>query len=443
MLSSATGHHTQRAGVVVVGAGLAGLAAAHRLVSAGVDVTVLEAGPRVGGAMVTDRVDGFRLDRAGRLLGTCAPDLPATPGLAGLRLRPLSPGVIVRTGGRNLRFATPRNARGALTAARVLASAARSPLGGALDQARASAFLNRLAATSDERLLARPDVPAAEALRARGLPPRTVDGYLRPLLAALLSDPDLTTSSRCADLALRGFARSRLALPAGGASAVPELLASALPPGTVRTGVRAVSVSTTSVDTADHGPVACGAVVVATGARAASELLPGLRVPDFHPVTVLHHTADRPPLAEPALVLDADRRGPLSQSVVVSEADPSRTPSGRALITSAVLGPAASEPVTVLDKAARAQLGELYGTSAKHWQLISTHHDAEAVPVMSAPHDFRRPVRMLAGLYVCGDHRDTSSIQGALASGRRAAHAALRDLGIRVTDSGSPFSTAA
>jgi monoamine oxidase len=32
------------------------------------------------------------------------------------------------------------------------------------------------------------------------------------------------------------------------------------------------------------------------------------------------------------------------------------------------------------------------------------------------------------GPYVAGDHRDTSSIQGALVSGRRAARAVVRDL---------------
>lgn len=40
-------------------------------------------------------------------------------------------------------------------------------------------------------------------------------------------------------------------------------------------------------------------------------------------------------------------------------------------------------------------------------------------------------MRLLAGLYVCGDHRDTSTVQGALFSGRRAAEAILTDLGVR------------
>jgi len=45
--------------VVVVGAGLAGLACASRLSATGLDVQVLEASDGVGGRARTDRVDGF------------------------------------------------------------------------------------------------------------------------------------------------------------------------------------------------------------------------------------------------------------------------------------------------------------------------------------------------------------------------------------------------
>ncbi len=47
---------------MVVGAGLAGLAAAYDLQAAGVTVTVLEAGPRVGGKVTSSEVGGLLLD---------------------------------------------------------------------------------------------------------------------------------------------------------------------------------------------------------------------------------------------------------------------------------------------------------------------------------------------------------------------------------------------
>ncbi|MEW2485665.1 NAD(P)/FAD-dependent oxidoreductase [Streptomyces sp. NPDC048411] len=425
MLSTA--HH---ADVVIIGAGIAGLSAAHQLTSAGVSVSVLEAGPRVGGRMTTEEVDGFRLDHIGPLLSTSYPELRAAPGLEGLLLRNFAPGVLVHSEGRQYRNGDARQvrgARGAFKAARALASAPRPPMGGPIDQARLGAALARLATTPAARILARPERTALAALSTRGLPSRTVNGFLRPLLAALLSDPGLTTSSRCADLALRSYARGRLCVPSGGSATLPELLAAALPPGTVRTGVHVTAADTTSVHTKEHGELGCRSLLLATGASAAAELLPGLRVPPFHPVTVLHHTAPAPPPTGASLLLDADRSGPVAHTCVMSEVDPSRAPHGRTLITSTVLG----TPPPDLDRSVRIHLAALYGTPTDDWELLAAHHDPEAVPAMPPPHDLRRPVRLLAGLYVCGDHRDTSTVQGALSSGRRAAHAILGDLGIR------------
>ncbi|MEV6023953.1 NAD(P)/FAD-dependent oxidoreductase [Streptomyces sp. NPDC052036] len=457
-----------QADVVIVGAGVAGLAAAHRLTSAGITTAVLEAAPYVGGRMSTEKVDGFRLDRIGQLLSTAYPELHLTPGLDSLVLRSFAPGVLIHSEGRRHRAGAPvggggaGGARTALSAVRALAAVPRtasaprpvsgtglgrtarslangSRAAGIVAPLRLRAELARIATTPVERLLARPESAARHALAARGIPARAVDGFLRPLLAALLCDPELTTSSRCADLALRSFATGRLCMPEGGADVLPELLARALPPGTVHTGVRATSVSTTSVTTAEHGELRCQAVLLATDASAAAELLPGLRVPDFHPVTVVHHTMEEPPSTGASLLLDADRDGPVAHTAVVSLVDPSRAPVGRALVSSTVLG----MPPDDVDGAVRAHLARLYGTSTTRWETLAVHHTARAVPAMRPPHDLRRPVRLLAGLYVCGDHRDTSTVQGALHSGRRAASALLADLGAGPTRLADPLPTAA
>ncbi|WP_225850855.1 NAD(P)/FAD-dependent oxidoreductase [Streptomyces sp. HPF1205] len=411
-----------------MGAGLAGLAAAHHMLASGLTVTVLEASRRPGGRMATDTVDGFRLDHGPQLLNTAYPELDRTPGLRGLPLAPLAPGALVRVAGRSHRIGRPRGhgpAPGPFT------SPFASPLASPLDKARLGAALGRLAGTAPARLAARTETTAAQALPERGFAPRTVDGYLRPLLAALLCDPELGTSSRVADLVLRGYARGRVCLPVAGAASVPERLAAGLPPGTIRFGTRATEVAVNAVRTEDGAELPCRGVVVATDARSAGELLPGLRVPAFHQVTVVHHAAPRPPLREGVLVLDGDRLGPVSHSLPASEIDPTRAPAGRSLITSVVLGPPPDDD----GKAVRAHLAELYETSTDEWELLAVRTDPRAVPAMPVPHDLRRPARLLAGLYVCGDHRTTSTVQGALLSGRRAAEAAVRDL---VRDASAP-----
>ena len=50
--------------------------------------------------------------------------------------------------------------------------------------------------------------------------------------------------------------------------------------------------------------------------------------------------------------------------------------------------------------------------------------DRLPVHVQAPPTDFQRPVDLGKGLFVCGDHRDCATLNGALVSGRRAATAA-------------------
>jgi predicted NAD/FAD-dependent oxidoreductase len=73
---------------------------------------------------------------------------------------------------------------------------------------------------------------------------------------------------------------------------------------------------------------------------------------------------------------------------------------------------------------------EWFGAPAHKWEHLRTYHIPQALPDQSAPQlgEFARPVRRRRGLYVCGDHVDQASINGAMVSGRRAAEAALQDL---------------
>ncbi|MFD9323426.1 protoporphyrinogen oxidase [Streptomyces sp. NPDC060053] len=84
-----TGHRTGQH-VVVIGAGIAGLAAAHRLLRRGARVTVLEASDRVGGKLLPGEIAGVRVDFGAESMLARRPEAVALAREVGLadRLRP-------------------------------------------------------------------------------------------------------------------------------------------------------------------------------------------------------------------------------------------------------------------------------------------------------------------------------------------------------------------
>ena len=434
---------TSTLNVIVVGAGLAGLACAADLAAAGAAVTVLEASDAVGGRMRTDRVntggrDSFLLDRGFQVFNTSYPQVQRRVDLRALQLSPFTPGMLLHTGAGRLRFTDPTRRpadQGDLLRGRL------SGPGGLAALAALSARDMLLPA----RLLTRaPDRSTLAALAGARIPGELIERMFRPFLAGVFLEDQLETSGRFFHLVWRSMLRGTLCLPRHGIQAVPEQLAAGLPPGTVRLETPARALTGPGVLLADGRELPAGAVVVATGAATAGALLPGLAVPDMRTVTTVYHAAPASPLAEPTLLVDAG--GEILNTCVLSEVSPGYA-AGRALISTSVLGGG-----TDREPAVRARLAELYQTDTAGWEHVDSYTIDGALPVMLPPWPLSRPsrVEVPAGAgsrntdsrstdsrstgagggprrYVCGDHRATGSVQGALASGARAAREVLAD----------------
>jgi phytoene dehydrogenase-like protein len=398
--------------VVVVGAGLAGLACARALTDAGVAAAVLEAGDAVGGRVRTDVVDGMLLDRGFQVHNTGYPEAQRVLDHAALGLRPLAAGALVRVGDRLHPVGDPR--RVPTWAPRT----ALAPIGSLKDKVLVTRLAAEAALHSADTLLARPETTTYDALRARGLSDTVIDRFFRPFLSGVFLEADLTTSSRFFDLVWRSFARGTQCVPATGMQALPEQLATGLD---VRLGTPVAQVRPGTARTAD-GSLTARAVVVATAAPQAAQLLPGLDARASSSGTTHYHLAPEPPVEQAAIVLDGERSGPVANTVVLTNAAPSYAP-GRHLVSSSVVVGDASE------EAVREHLSRIYGVDTAGWEHVAAYAVRDALPRQDPLMGrFRKPVRLEPGRYVCGDHRDSASIQGALVSGRRAAKAVLADL---------------
>ena len=74
----------------------------------------------------------------------------------------------------------------------------------------------------------------------------------------------------------------------------------------------------------------------------------------------------------------------------------------------------------------RAELSGWFGAEqVAGWRFLRAYRIPYAQPPQAPPTQLRRPVALGGGLFICGDHRDSATLDGALLSGRRAAEAVL------------------
>lgn len=405
------------ADVVIVGAGLAGLTAARVLEQNNINVVIVEASDGVGGRVRSDNVDGFILDRGFQVLLTAYPEIHRHLNIPALDLKTFEPGAVVWREGKGTVVSDP------FRRPKTLFSTSFAPIGTIGDKARIALMRAKLKSSDPRALLKGQDIPTASALRGMGFSSKIIDRFFRSLVGGIQLDPSLASSRRMFDVIFRTLATGDSAVPALGMGTITQQLAASLRTTQIHLNSPVASVATGVVTLANGHTISAKNIVVATEGPVASQLL-GLPEVESRAAGCVYFAAPKVPVEGGYIILDGHGQGPVYNVAVMSNISPHYAPAGQHLIAAALPGLAEGD----LEAAARRQLRSWWGAEVDAWRHLRTYRIPHGQPGQNPPFNPKKNVHLGNGLFVCGDHRDTGSIQGAMFSGRRCAEAVVEQV---------------
>jgi phytoene dehydrogenase-like protein len=394
--------------VLIVGAGMAGLACARTLQDAGVPFLLFDSDEEVGGRVRTDEVDGYRLDRGFQVLLTAYPEARKFLDYGALDLNACYPGSRVWFGDRFHRVADPfrHPIDGIISLG--------NPIGSLLDKVRVGMMRMGLLSTRSMP----DDLSTLNALSKLGFGPVMIDRFWKPFMRGVFLENELSTTVRKLEETFRLFAQGDTVLPRLGIGELPKQMAGKLPKGSLVLGTEITKVETRAIESTDGKRFEGRAVVLATDIDPANRLLgietkPG----QWNAVDCLYFSLpeDQLPTSEPILHLDGTGQGPVNNLTFVSTLCDCAS-SGRALASTSVIGRQETEQEELAQEV-RGQLETWFGKGIE-WDFVKGYRIRQAVPSTPVA---TVPDPVVNGIHRCGDYCGLPSIDAAMRSGRETA----------------------
>jgi glycine/D-amino acid oxidase-like deaminating enzyme len=380
--------------VLVIGAGLAGLSAAIKLQQAGRDVRIIESSDRPGGRVTSDIIDGFICDRGFQLINSKYPALKALNVIQEIDFIKAPRVIEVALGNQRRALGDPRVAPWT-----------------ALDKATGT-IPEKLSLLRFLAMAPKENQSVEDVLKSSG---SVYIRALRPFLQGVfLTDPK-NVDAMYGQSIVKSFVTGSPGIPRKGVAELSKALAARV--NSISYGVQADSLEGKVVRTS-AGDFTAATIIVATDATTATQLLGLNEVARMSGCITWYHAVANNPSGNGRLIVDGQNRGPIINSIVMSDISSNYAPVGQHLVsTTTDLGATESD--------VRRHLAIMWGTSTHDWQLIAKYEIPAALPIQSIGRALTQPVKVSDGLYVVGDHRAVPSQQGALFSGNLAAELIL------------------
>jgi phytoene dehydrogenase-like protein len=398
-------------------------------------VLVLEASEQVGGRVRTDiHEDGYRLDRGFQVLFTAYPAAQRHLNFEDLKQRFFEPGALLVKEGKLYEIADPLREPGHLLPGIL------NPLISAADKLRVLRLRADVTRLSTAGIFAGKGQPAGhdesieDFLRRRHFAEQGfIANFARPFYGGIFLDRSLSTSARMFQFTFKMLATGQIMLPAEGMRSIPEMLASALPPGSIRYQARVSRIQiaegrVTGVRLSSGETIETEQVVVATDSPSAARLTGRVLPTEARGCVCVYLGGKERLYKQRKILLNTAPDAYVNNAVLLSNIAPTYAPPRRHLLSATILDPGTDDDEQIVSRA-RAEIARWF---PKHdlstWQMLGVYRVPFA-QLVQAPGFFDKlsPNETdTSGLYLAGEYTTSSSIHGAMHSGEHAARALLK-----------------
>ena len=400
---------------MVVGAGIAGLTAAKILSENNKEVLLVEKSNSAGGRVKTDKYEGFLLDHGFQVLLTAYPEVHNHLDLSSLDLKPFEPGATIFKNGTFSKICDPfRN----------FSSIASTMFTKAItfhDKIKMLQLRHKLIKGGSFCSNRNDDQRIIETLDRFGFSAKAIESFFKPLIGGIQLDPELNGSARLSLLILKMLFLGDAAVPERGMGSISQQLLRKVGENNVLLNAPVEKIEGKKIFTSEGGSFSPSNLIIATESPAAAKLF-GNEIPPSKSVSCVYFSAPEAPTRSRAILLNGENRGPGLNVAIMTNVSSSYSSTNDALIAVAIPGRLVCDSTEPVVK----QMKKWFGDMVDDWKHLKTFSIEHGQPALRPKDSFRKEIKISDGVFMCGDHRDTPSIQGAMVSGRRTAELCLR-----------------
>jgi protoporphyrinogen oxidase len=386
----------------IIGSGLSGLTAAKVLDEQGIDFRILEASDQIGGRIKSDKQDGYTFDHGFQVLLTSYPQVKKHLNLEKLGIKTFAPGARIFDGQNFHVISDPMRDPSKIFETLFAPS---------------KTLKDALKTLSLRTKQGKKNLQTIDYLREFGFSEQFINSFFKPFFSGVFLEKELRTPSNYFSFLFNRFSEGYASVPRGGMQAIPHQLCENFQ-DKIQLNARVEHIEenadNTVVKLADGTTLLFDKVIIAVEAPALKKFFPDMELnTKARVVTTVYYKAPQSAFSDTYLFLNGSGKGRVNHIAFLSDVNPEYSPDGSNLISVNLLDVENVDPNEVLD-----EIKSWNQFETKNWSFLKTYPIFYAQPDEFYQGQFNKDSNRIL---FAGDFTETPSIEGAMASGEKAA----------------------